>query len=58
MSKKITDKKMLKERQISYESLPPGIRDSLSEEEKESFLTDEAWPEDLFEKLDEFIIKK
>ena len=58
MSNKITDKKTLKERQASYDSLPPIIKDSLSEEEKESFLNDETWSDELFVKLDEFILKK
>jgi len=57
MSKKIKDKKILKERQIAFESLPPGIREKLTEEEKEMFLTSDSWAEELFEKLDEFIIK-
>ncbi len=50
------DKKELKERQIALESLPPGIREGLSDEERELFLTGEEWPEELFEKLDEFIV--
>ena len=58
MSNKITDKKTLKERQASYESLPPNIKDSLTEEDKESFLNDETWSDELFKKLDEFIVKK
>lgn len=49
--------KVDKERQMAYDSLPPGIRESLTEEEKEMFLTAELWPESLFEKLDEFIVK-
>ncbi len=52
------DKKTLKERQISFDSLPPAIRDSLTEEEKQMFLTAEEWPEELFAKLDEFIVKE
>ena len=51
------DKKILKERQEAYDSLPPVIRESLSEEEKEMFLFAEEWPEELFQKLDEFIVK-
>ncbi len=51
------DKKEVKERQIALESLPPAVRESLSAEEKELFLTAEEWPEELFEKLDEFIVK-
>ena len=51
------DKKTQKERQKAFESLPPAIRDSLTEEEKELFVTAEQWPEEMFEKLGEFIIK-
>ena len=51
------NKKELKERQIAYESLPPVIRESLTEEEKALFLNAEEWPEELFKKLDEFIIR-
>ena len=57
MAERKMDKKELKERQISYDSLPPGIRDSLTEEEKAAFLNQTLWPESLFEKLDEFILK-
>ena len=52
------NKKEQKERQISFESLPPSIRESLTEEEKELFLHADEWPESLFEKLDEFIVKE
>ncbi len=57
MMEKKMDKKELKERQIALESLPPAVRESLSDEEKELFLTAEEWPEELFQKLDEFIVK-
>ena len=50
-------KKIDKERQMSYESLPPGVKESLTQEEKELFLNAGQWPESLFEKLEEFIIK-
>jgi len=50
-------KKIDKERQMSYDSLPPGIKESLTQEEKELFLNAEQWPDSLFEKLEEFIIK-
>ncbi len=50
-------KKSEKERQMSYDSLPPSIKENLSPEEKELFLTSEEWPEELFEKLEEFIVK-
>ncbi len=53
------DKKNIeKERQMSYDSLPPAIKDSLTEEEKEMFLHAREWPESLFEKLGEFIVKE
>ena len=51
------NKKEQKERQIAYESLPPAIRDSLTPEEKDLFLTAEEWPDELFAKLDEFIVR-
>ncbi len=50
-------KKIDKERQISYDSLPPGIKESLTPEEQELFLKAEQWPDTLFKKLEEFIIK-
>ena len=51
-------KKITKERQLSYDSLPPSIKESLSAEEKELFLYADEWPESLFKKLDEFIVKE
>ena len=51
------NKKEKSERQIAYDSLPPAVREALTPEEKEIFLTAEQWPEALFEKLDEFIVK-
>ena len=45
------DKKTRKERKVSFESLPPAIRDGLTEEEKEMFLNADEWPEELFAKL-------
>ena len=50
-------KKIETERQESYESLPPSIKESLTQEEKELFLCAKEWPDSLFEKLGEFIIK-
>ncbi len=50
-------KKIDKERQMSYDSLPSCIKESLTQEEKELFLNAEQWPDSLFEKLEEFIIK-
>jgi hypothetical protein len=59
MPDKIKGKKKIdKERKMSYDSLPPGTKDSLTEEEKNLFLYSEEWPDELFEKLEEFIIKK
>ncbi len=52
------DKKTRKERKISFESLPPAIKESLTEEEKEMFMNAEEWSDELFAKLDEFIIKE
>ena len=51
-------KKINKEREMSYDSLPPGIKESLTPEEKDLFLNAEQWPDTLFEKLEEFIIKE
>jgi len=50
--------KVSKERQMSYDSLPPSVKDSLTQEEKQLFLYADQWPESLFEKLDEFIVKE
>ncbi|MCK5686643.1 hypothetical protein KAJ27_21075 [bacterium] len=52
------NKKIDKERQEAYDSLPPGTKESLTQEDKELFLNSEHWPDELFEKLEEFIIKK
>lgn len=53
----MNEKKINKERRMSYESLPPIIKDNLTEEEKQLFLYSDEWPESLFEKLEEFIVK-
>ncbi len=58
ISDKIAQKKIDKERKMSYESLPPSVKESLTEEEKNFFLYSEEWPEELFEKLEEFITTK
>jgi len=50
-------KKIDKERLISFDSLPPNIRENMTEEEKDLFLHAEEWPESLFDKLEEFIVK-
>ncbi|MFA5905454.1 MAG: hypothetical protein WC836_16100 [Desulfobacula sp.] len=51
-------KKIDIERRISFDSLPPNIRETMTDEEKELFLYAEEWPESLFDKLDEFIVKE
>ncbi len=51
-------KKIDRERKQSYESLPPSIKESLTEEEKELFLHAREWPDSLFKKLEEFIVKE
>ncbi len=50
--------KIEKERQQSYESLPPSVKENLTQEEKELFLTADKWPDSLFEKLEDFIVKE
>lgn len=52
------EKKTKKERQNAFDSLPQGIKEKLTPEEKVLFLTADIWPETLFEKLDEFLIKE
>ncbi|WP_321492262.1 hypothetical protein [uncultured Desulfobacter sp.] len=52
------DKKQEKVRLEAYESLPPVIKEGLTPEEKEMFLTAEEWPDSLFAKMDEFIVKE
>ena len=43
------------EREMAFNSLPPNVRSSLTEEEVEMFLHAEVWPDELFEKLKEFM---
>ncbi len=43
------------EREMSFNSLPPNVRNDLTEEEIEMFLHAEVWSEELLEKLKEFI---
>lgn len=43
------------ERKMAFDSLPPHIRESLTEEEVELFLYAEAWPDSLMDKMDEFL---
>jgi hypothetical protein len=61
MSKEKTTPKKRKtdsERAMAYKSLPPAIRENFTDEEKELFLHGEEWPEELFQKLEEFIVKE
>ncbi len=58
VKKKDKKKKPDPERSEALKSLPPNIRQSLSEEEVELFLYEEVWPEELFEKLKDFIYKE
>ena len=55
--KRVQKEKPDPERKEALESLPPHIRDHLTEEEVELFLYSEEWPDSLFEKMNEFIIK-
>jgi hypothetical protein len=45
------------ERKKAFKSLPPHIREQMTQEEIDLFLYAEEWPEALFQKLDEFIVK-
>ncbi|MBU1168749.1 MAG: hypothetical protein KKD44_04205 [Proteobacteria bacterium] len=56
MGKSIS-KKDSEEREQAYKSLPPSLRNSLTDEEKDLFLHADVWPDTLFEKLSEFIIQ-
>lgn len=55
--KKKKDKKVDPERKMALESLPPNVRNTLNDEEVELFLHAETWPESLFKKLSDFIVK-
>lgn len=57
MAKQKITKKDMEERAMALKSLPPNLRNSMTEEEKELFLSGEEWPESMFEKLSEFIVK-
>lgn len=58
--KKTTPEPSLKkadpERTMALKSLPPHIRETLTPEETDLFLYAEEWPEELFKKMEEFII--
>lgn len=43
------------ERQMALDALPPNVRATLTEEDVEVFLNAEVWPEELCEKLSEFL---
>lgn len=60
MPKKKQDKKIsdYDEREMAFKSLPPSIRNLMTDEEKELFLHAEEWPDSMFEKLSEFIVKR
>jgi len=53
---KKNQKKVDPQRMEALKSLPPNIRESLTQEEKELFLYAEEWPDSLFDKMGEFII--
>ncbi|HSL60142.1 MAG TPA: hypothetical protein VK885_00020 [Desulfotignum sp.] len=52
------DKKARHQRQEAFDNLPQQVKDRLTPEEKSLFLLSETWPDELFEKLDEFLVKK
>ncbi len=56
MSKKKKKKEDI-ERKEAFKSLPDNIKQTLTEEEVDAFLYKEVWPETLFEKLKDFIMK-
>ncbi|MBU0991128.1 MAG: hypothetical protein KJ737_01435 [Proteobacteria bacterium] len=57
MKKKTAQTKSeMKEREEAFKSLPPNIRQSLTEDEIHAFLHEDAWTETLFEKLKDFIV--
>lgn len=57
MGKNSITKKDREERAMALQSLPPSVRNNLTDEEKDLFLNAEVWPESMFEKLSEFIVK-
>ena len=57
MAKKKKDaKKTDPERAEALKALPLNVRTTLTDEEVELFLYAEEWPEELFEKLKDFIV--
>ncbi len=55
--KKKIVKKADPERVDALKALPPNIRGTLTDEEVELFLHGEEWPEELFEKLKDFMVE-
>ncbi len=55
VKKKNEKSKIDPEREMSLKSLPPNVRNDLTEDEIEMFLHAEVWSEELFEKLKEFL---
>ncbi len=54
--KKKRNNKVDPERKMALESLPPNVRNSLTDEEVKLFLNSEEWPESLFKKMKDFIL--
>lgn len=57
VKKKKNAKKPDPERTDALKALPPNVRATLTEEEVELFLHGEEWPEELFEKLKDFMVE-
>lgn len=57
IDKKNKPNKKNNERQEAFNSLPPAIKNSITPEEQEIFLTSDVWPDSLCDKLSEFIFK-
>ncbi len=53
--KSVKETKIDPERKMAFESLPPNIKNGLTEDEKELFLYAEEWPDTLADKLSEFL---
>ena len=51
------NKKEAVERKEAFKSLPENIKQTLTDEEINAFLHKEVWPETLFEKLRDFIVR-
>lgn len=46
------------ERMAALRSLPLHIKETLTKEEVDAFLYEEVWPDSLFDKLKDFIVKE